>query len=100
MGRSLLQAALEALLGNDRVYFQPPENIVLQYPCIVYALDRADTDYADNFPYHRSKRYAVTVIDRNPDSLIPDKVGGLQTSLLNRAYTSGNLHHTTYLLYA
>jgi hypothetical protein len=61
-------------LITPHVYFQPPENVKLEYPCIIYKRDFADTKFADNEPYAFKKRYMVTVIDRDPDSDIPDKV--------------------------
>lgn len=80
----------------DNVYFQPPANTQLQYPCIIYSRDFADTKFADNAPYHRTKRYMITVIDRDPDSEIPDKVGSLPMSTFNRFYTTDDLNHDVF----
>lgn len=81
------------------VYFQPPTNVQLIYPCIIYKRDFADTDYADNKPYNRVLRYMVTIIDRNPDSEIPDKVAKMPLSVFNRFYTADNLNHDVYSVY-
>lgn len=99
MGRPRLE--LQALLKEivDNVYFQPPPNVRLVYPCIVYARDNADVSYADNSPYRRTKSYTVTVIDRNPDSDIPEKVSELPLSSFNRFFTSNDLNHDVYTLY-
>lgn len=98
MARRLsLQKLLEAITTN--VYFQPPTNITLKYPCIVYKRDFADTKFADNAPYAHKKRYMVTVIDANPDSEIPDKVALLPMSVFNRFYTNNNLNHDVYSVY-
>ena len=94
-----LQTLLEAVLESDNVYFQPPSNVQMQYPCIVYAHDNAKTEFAGNSSYSRAKRYQVTVIDRNPDSLIPDDVAQLPLSTLNRVFTADNLHHYVFNLY-
>jgi len=99
MDRLLLQADLEALLGSSNVYFQPPNNLAMQYPCIVYKRDAADTKFADNAPYSYTKRYQVTVIDKNPDSLIPDKVAALPLCVFNRHFTAGSLNHDVFILY-
>lgn len=100
MGRRLdLQALLEGLLGSENVYFQPPSNLQMKYPCIIYARDNAKTEFADNKPYSYAKRYQVTVIDRNPDTDIPDKIAALPLSNLNRVFTAGNLHHYVFNLY-
>lgn len=94
-----LQTLLEGVLGSGNVYFQPPSNLAIQYPCIVYALDNAKTEFAGNHPYSRTKRYQVTVIDRNANTLIPDDVAQLPLSNLNRVFTADNLHHYVFNLY-
>ena len=101
MGRRLeLQSLLESLLpAGKRAYFQPPTNVQMQYPCIVYSRDNRDTDYADNVPYKHKKRYSVTVIDWDPDSDIPDKVAELPMSSFSRHFTADNLNHDVYTLY-
>ena len=98
MGTRLeLQTVLEGLVPN--VYFQPPANLVLKYPCVVYQRDYSNTMHADNVPYHRTKRYMVTVIDRNPDSVYPDKIASLPMCLFDRFYISDNLNHDSFVLY-
>ena len=97
--RLQLQAVLEALLGSDFVYFQPPANVQMQYPCIVYRRMSARTDFAGNNPYRYDKRYQVTVIDRNPDSDIPDKVAGLPKCVFDRHFVANNLNHDVFNLY-
>lgn len=94
-----LDSLLRALIGNNNVYFQPPANIRMQYPCIVYERDYASTSFAGNNPYRRTKRYQVTVIDRDPDSVIPDEIGELPLSSFTRHFTEDNLHHDVFNLY-
>lgn len=84
---------------TTHVYFQPPENVELIYPCIVYQRDFADTKFADNEPYAHTKRYMVTVIDRDPDSDIPDKVAQLPSCTFNRFYTADDLNHDVYQVF-
>ncbi len=40
-----------------------------------------------------TKRYQVTVIDRNPDTELPDKVVELPMSEFSRAFMADNLNH-------
>jgi hypothetical protein len=84
---------------TEHVYFQPPENIVLQYPCIIYKRDFAETEFADNEPYNHKKRYMVMVIDRNPDSDIPDKIAKIPMSTFNRFYTADDLNHDVFQVF-
>lgn len=95
--RLLLHQILETF--TDHVYFQPPTNIQLEYPCIIYKRDFADTKFANDKPYNNTKRYMVTIIDRDPDSVIPDKVAEMPMSLFNRFYTADNLNHDVYNVY-
>lgn len=95
--RLQLQALLKTLCTN--VYFQPPENVQMQYPCIVYNRDDANTTFADNLPYHRTMRYQVTVIDRNPDSGIPDKVAALPMTSFERFFVADNLNHDVFNIF-
>lgn len=92
--RLQLHQLLETLTEN--VYFQPPTNIQLKYPCIIYRRDFAETKFADDLPYSSMLRYMVTVIDPNPDSDIPAKVASLPRSLFNRFYTADNLNHDVF----
>lgn len=94
-----LQQILEAISGVQKVYFQPPNGMKMVYPCIVYQKDSADTSFADNRPYRTEKRYMVTVIDRNPDSDIPDKVASLPTCTFDRFYPVDDLNHDVFTLY-
>lgn len=81
------------------VYFQPPSNIQMQYPCIVYGRDNADTVFADNSPWRRIQRYQVTVIDRDPDSDIPLKVAELPSCTDARSFAADNLNHDVFTLF-
>jgi len=98
MGQRLqLHQLLETFTAN--VYFQPPTNIQLKYPCIVYKRDFAETKFADDKPYNHTKRYMIMVIDQDPDSDIPDKVASMPMSLFNRFYTADNLNHDVYSVF-
>lgn len=84
---------------TENVYFQPPENIQLKYPCIIYKRDSADTKFADDIPYNHTVRYMITVIDPNPDSDLPGKIASIPKSLFNRFYTADNLNHDVFNVY-
>ena len=97
--RSQLQSLLVGILGSSHVYFQPPTNVTLQYPCIIYHRDFAETEFGDNAPYRHTKRYLVTVVDRDPDSIIPDKVAALPMTVKNRYYTADDLNHDVFNMF-
>jgi hypothetical protein len=101
MGSRLeLQTLFESLMGPDpNVYYQAPTNSQMQYPCILYNRDNSHSEFADNLPYSRTKRYLVTVIDRDPDSELPDKVEDLPCCSFNRFYSAENLNHFVFTLF-
>lgn len=100
MGQRLeLQYMLEEVLGSRNVYFQPPSNIVLKFPCIVYNRERYETTNADNLDYLTRTRYEVTVIDRDPESDIPRRVNEIPNCSHNRFFTNDGLNHDVFELY-
>ena len=102
MGRRLdLQNILESLLpdGKKYVYFQPPGSTIMQYPCITYHRDAANTKFANDKPYGQVRRYQVTIIDADPDSEIPAKVGFLARTSFQRFFVSDKLNHDIYTIY-
>lgn len=94
-----LQELLAAVPGVVAAYFQPPPNVEMQYPCIVYSIDNAETTFADNAPYSHRWRYQLTVIDRNPDSEIPSKIVRLPLAKFSRRFTADNLNHDVFELF-
>ena len=62
------------------VYFQPPDNLNLKFPAIVYNYDDVDDKFANNAKYGSIPGYQVIVIDRNPDSAIANQINNLQKS--------------------
>lgn len=97
--RLQLQSLLEGIPGVAKVYFQPPTGFEMQYPCIVYERDSASTDYAGNRPYRYEQRYLVTVIDRNPDSGIIERLAFFPKSAYDRHFVADNLHHDVFTIH-
>ena len=94
-----MQELLEATLGSESVYFQPPETIRMRYPCIVYERDKNDVIFANNSPYCLTHCYTVTFICEDPDSEIPDKIARLPLCSMERHFSSDNLYHYVFRLY-
>lgn len=93
------QSILAGLQHGTNVYFQPPPNVMVLYPAIVYNRDLNDVKYADDIAYSSKTRYQVTVIDPNPDSEIPDKVAALPYTRMVRHFTTEGLNHDIYNVY-
>lgn len=94
-----LQTKLEELLGNRNVYYQPPENIKMEYPAIKYSKEKVVIKHANNNNYIQQKKYTLTVIDRKPDNPVIDKLLKLPYSSHDRNYRSDNLEHDVITLY-
>ena len=96
--RPLFQAVLEALKPNLKVYFQAPEGM-LEYPCIVYQRDPGSTKFANGKPYSYEQQYQVTLISRQPDTDIFEKLAALPKSIHARFFVSDNLNHDVFSIY-
>lgn len=85
---------------NDvKVYFQPPSNKTLEYPCLVYELDDILKRSADNGPYSMFDRYQVTFIRHDPDSPIIQMLMGLPHSSFSRHFATSGLNHDVFVIY-
>ena len=101
--RLTLHEELCKVLGSRFVYFQPPESIKLNYPCIIYELyDIANTKADDDY-YLDPRQYRVTIVDTNPDSSARDKMALFKTGAgltkFVRAQVINNLYHYTFNIY-
>lgn len=95
----LHEELIRILDSENRVYFQPPENIKISYPCIIYSVDGYYTNHADNLIYRNKTRYSITLIDRDPDTPLVLSLLKLPLCRFDRAYDADNLHHYTFSIY-
>lgn len=98
--RADLQTKLCEILGSKNVYYQPPENFKLSYPCIVYEANKKDITYANDRVYSHENRYTVTLIYKNADYELTNSIL-YEFSLIrhDRTFKSDNLYHDVYNLY-
>lgn len=93
-----LQSELEKILGSRNVYFQPPESVKMSYPAIRYSLSNIDIRSADNMAYKVKRRYTITLIHKNPDNDVVDKM--IEFGMFfDRTYTADGLNHYVFSLY-
>lgn len=99
--RLKLQSDLEEILGSRNVYFQPPSSISMEYPCIVYSYSDYMEVHSDNITYFERDKYSVVLISKDP---LPEielrKLKDMPYSSFERHYSSDNLHHFAYVVYA
>ena len=94
-----LQKLLEKLFECRHVYFQPPDNLTMEYPAIRYSLSDIDSKYANNKMYVGMKCYDIVVIDKDEDNPVIEKLLELPYASFNRHYVSDNLNHDIIKLY-
>lgn len=100
MGTRLeLHQKLVDILGSPNVYFQPPENVKLKFPCIIYEREGKSVRFADNDGYFEHMQYKITVVDRNPDSELPTKIDALPYCRMSSHYVTDNLNHDIFTIY-
>lgn len=101
MGSRLeLHEELCELLGSRNVYFQPPESLKMQYPCIRYSKTNIDIRSANNRAYKTDNQYQVITIDHDTDSDICARIlNHFPMSRFDRSYTASNLNHNVITLY-
>lgn len=99
MGKSRLelQTLLELVCPN--VYFQPPADLQIEYPAIVYKMDRANTQFADDRPYNVTKQYSLQLISEDPDESIFDALAALPLCAHESHFVAENLNHEVFNIY-
>ena len=94
-----LQAKFEELLESRSVYYNPPASVRMTYPAIVFKRSRINVLRANNAVYRQTYPYEVTVITRDPDALIVEKISKLPMCSFDRSFVSDNLYHNVFTIY-
>jgi hypothetical protein len=91
--REELQSKLEELLGVKHVYYQPPDNLKMEYPAIRYSKSEIQNLYANNIKYISHNVYDLVVISKKPDNPVIKKILELPYSEFDRHYVVDGLNH-------
>ena len=95
--REELQELLVSTVGTIPVYYQPPENVKMTYPCFIISLDDTDIIYADGHPYYSRARFILTYITRSVnDEIISTLLNMKRYISFDRVYTADNLRHYVF----
>ena len=90
----------ELLEFSNNVYFQPPSNIKLKYPCIIYSKTPSIKEYGNDRHYIKTQGYQITVVDTDPDSSIADDLEDhFMYCEITQYFVNDNLNHTILNLY-
>lgn len=85
----------------DNVYYrQPPPNVAMRYPCIIYDKLPDYEERADNGIYISEKQYTLTLIERNPVSEVAELIrSSFMKCAITQYYIVDGLYHTKLDLY-
>lgn len=95
-----LHEELCKILQSKFAYYDPPETVKMNYPCIRYTKGTPDLRRANNRIYKGVEQYALTVIDKDPDSNIANRLlEHFPMARIDRRYKADNLNHTVLTIY-
>ena len=84
----------------DNVYFQPPEDLKINYPCIIFSREPDYRRAANNKGYVAHNLWDLVYIDQYPDSGVPDRlINDLPMCEATNYYVADNLNHVKLRLY-
>lgn len=90
----------ELLTFLPNVYFQPPSNVSMIYPCIVYNKTGRNRHFGNDVIYLSQQGYRITVIERDPDSTVAETIENhFQHCIIDQNFVNDNLNHTILSLY-
>lgn len=98
--REHFHSFLSTLTGAEHIYYQPPSNMRMKFPCIEYHDAAMDTTFANDMPYVNTRHYQLTVIDSMPDNPWIQLIAtSIPMCVHNRHYTSDGLNHDVFDIY-
>lgn len=109
MDENTARLGLHTLLENtfpeaDDIYYQPPGNIPLARPCIVYEPKAYEPKYANNTAFITNRRFQVMFMSNLPFGYFNTKLmfGLIDQGLIvsdNRSYVSSDIVHEVFDIY-
>ncbi len=96
---SNLLILLNNLPGVNNVYYQPPEDVKMQYPCILIELDGVDAKYASNSPYMINLKYKLSLISYDDGASTLMSMLELPMCSFDRHYVEDSLNHNVCSVY-
>lgn len=88
---------LKEIVGNN-VYFNPPSNLKIQYPCVAYSINDILNKNADDEVYKQNIKYDCTLITKNVNDPLLKDLSKINTFRYSRHYVVDGLHHYAFLI--
>lgn len=100
MARDRLSLHSELVSLCNHVYYNPPESLKLEYPCIVYAQEPPDVRKADNKRFIVTNKWQLVVISKDVDYDLAETIAEhFEKCAISRIYKADNLQHWSLTLY-
>lgn len=90
---------LQKAVDHNRVYFQPPENLKIGYPAVIFHLSKVKLDHADDVPYKGAREYSVTLITKEPEPEVLDEILKIPYATLDTTYIADGMNHFVFTIY-
>ena len=92
-----LHALLEAAYPDLTIYYRPPSNLPLEYPCIVYSLAGHDLSHSNNSTYNVGDIFDVSLITVRPGTTHSNNpMLKIRGCTLTTIYSQANLIHNKF----
>lgn len=98
--RLSLHNKLVEILNSKNAYYQPPANVNLVYPCVIYNQNAGDIKKANNKLYKYTRKYEVTFIFKSSnDDITLTMLDTFKYCTEGPMFITDNLYHYTFELY-
>ena len=98
--RRELSVLFRERLGLEHVYFQRPAPNMMQYPCVIYEINKRETRHANDHVYRDMNHYTVTLIGKEIDNdVLVDRMIEIPYCSQDRRFISDGLYHDVFDLY-
>ncbi len=95
-----LQEKLVSVLGSDQVFFQPPSNVQMKYPAIVYELSGEFIKRSNNKRYIKYNKYTVTYIYKSIRNDLKETIMDAFTFVdYDRRFIADGLYQDVFTIY-
>ena len=99
MGNRLDLHNLLVSIGGPNVYYQVPSDMTIKYPAIKYSVNKIENKYANDLVYNQDISYLVTIMSKDADCDIVDKISKLPKCSFDRQFITDNIYHNIFNMY-
>ena len=86
-------------IGGPNVYYQVPSTMTIEYPAIKYSASKRENKHANDLVYHQDTSYTITIMSKDADCDIIDKISKLPKCSFDRQYIVDNIYHNIFNMY-